>query len=203
MAAAAAPYGLIPVSKQGGRYNEGGSAREIQMTTNVALAFYVGQVVVLGTNGQVTPPATSPYASDTVPVLGVVTGIRFVDPVLKYSVQDSYLPSGAVNSGYTDIWITVNDDPDQLYQVQANGTVAASSRGLNFQLTGTQSGSATTKRSSIAVVFGSGAAAVTTSTVRLVDFVRSVASQPGDAYTDLIVRFSPGVHAYEKTTGPS
>lgn len=201
MASVAAPYGLIPVTMQGGAPNRGGAARMIPMSTNVATAFYAGAPVVLGTNGEVTVPASTPLAADTVPCLGVLIGIRYFDPTLGYELHSTYLPANAVTAGYTGIQLFVNDDPLQLYKVQADGPVTRAQLGLNFALENLQTGSAVTKKSNVAVTAASAGSAV--DSVRLVDFVRSETSTPGDAFTDLIVRFAPGVHAYEKALGPA
>lgn len=201
MSATAAPYGLIPVEKQGGYPNQGGSAREFRMTVNVATAMAVGAPVVLGTNGEVTVPAASPTSSTSTPPIGVIVGFSFVDPVMKYELQDSYLPANAINSGYTNIKVYVNDDPDQLYKIQATGTVTRAQIGLNTTITNPQSITAAAKRSSCALTHGSLAAAA--STLRLVDFFETPSSRAGDAFTDCIVRWCPGVHAYEKGAGPS
>lgn len=202
MSLTAAPYGLVAVQKQGSRYNEGGAARSIPMTVNVATALYAGAVVVLGTNGEVTTPAASPTAATTTPVLGVIVGFDFVDPVMKYALQDSYLPANAINSGYTNIRVIINDDPDQLFKIQATGPVTRAQLGLNTTITNPQAGSAVTKRSTSSLTAASLAAAA--NTLRVVDFFDAVGqSTPGDAFTDVIVRFTPGVHAYEKAAGPT
>lgn len=202
MSLTAAPYGLIAVQKQGSRYNEGGAARSFNMTVNVATALYAGAVVVLGTNGEVTTPAASPTAATTTPIIGVIVGFDFVDPVMKYSLQDSYLPANAINSGYTQIKVIVNDDPDQLFKIQATAAVTRAQIGLNTTITNPQAGNTMTKRSTSSLTAASLAAAA--NTLRLVDFVEAAGqSTAGDAFTDVIVRFTPGAHAYEKAAGPT
>lgn len=202
MSLTAAPYGLVAVQKQGSGYNEGGAARSIPMTVNVATPLYAGAVVVLGTNGEVTTPAASPTAATTTPILGVIVGFDFVDPTMKYFLQDSYLPANAINSGYTNIRVIVNDDPNQLYKIQATAAVTRAQLGLNTTITNPQAGNTVTKRSTSSLTAASLAA--TASTLRLVDFfVSEGQSTPGDAFTDVIVRFCPGAHAYEKAAGPT
>ena len=202
MALTASPYGLIAVQKQASGYNEGGAARSFFQTVNVATALYAGAIVVLGTNGEVTTPAVSPTAATTTPIMGVIVGFEFVDPVLKYQLFDSYLPANAVNGGYTNIRVIVNDDPQQLYKIQATAAVTRAQIGLNTTITNPQAGSTITKRSTSALTAASLAAA--TNTLRLVDFVIAQdQSTPGDAFTDCIVRICPTAHAYEKAAGPT
>jgi hypothetical protein len=202
MSLTASPYGLVAVQKQGSGYNEGGAARSFVMTTNVTTALYAGAILVLGTNGEVTTPAASPTFATTTPIIGVIVGFEFVDPVMKYQLFDSYLPANAVTSGYTNIRVIVNDDPQQLYKVQATAPVTRAQVGLNAALSNTQAGSAITKRSTSAL--NAATLAATTNTLRVVDFVIAQdQSTPGDAFTDCIVRFCPTAHAYEKAAGPT
>lgn len=202
MSLTASPYGLVAVQKQASGYNQGGAARSFNMTVNVTTALYAGAVVVLGTNGEVTTPAASPTAATTTPILGVIVGFDFVDPVLKYSLQDSYLPANAITAGYTNVKVIVNDDPDQLYMIQATAAVTRAQIGLNTTITNPQAGNTMTKRSTSSLTAASLAAAA--NTLRVVDFVEATGrSTAGDAFTDVIVRFCPGAHAYEKAAGPT
>lgn len=202
MSLTASPYGLLAVQKQASGYNQGGAARSFNMTVNVTTPLFAGAVVVLGTNGEVTTPAASPTAATTTPILGVIVGFDFVDPVLGYALQGSYLPANAITAGYKNVKVIVNDDPDQLYRIQATGPVTRAQIGLNASITNPQAGSVPNSRSTSALTAASLAA--TANTLRLVDFfVAEGQSTPGDAFTDCIVRFTPGAHAYEKAAGPT
>lgn len=203
MALTAAPYGFRPINRQGFTPSAGGNTRVFRQTVNVATSMAAGAVVVLGTNGEVTVPAATPAVATTTPIIGVIAGFRFVDPVMRYELYDTFLPANAVNAGYTNIQVFVFDDPDQLFQIQAGAPVTRAQVGLNFALANTQASSAVTKRSTTSLNAASATATATAVTVRLVDFVESVTSTAGDLFTDCIVKFIPGAHAYDKTTGPS
>jgi hypothetical protein len=203
MALTAAPYGLRPVNRQGATPSAGGNTRMMHMTVNVATSMAAGAVVVLGTNGEVTVPATTPAIATTTPILGVISGFRFVDPILRYELYDTFLPANAITAGYTQVRVYVHDDPDQLFLVQAGASVTRAQIGLNFGLSNTQANSAVTKRSTTALNAASATATTTAVTVRLVDFLESGTSTAGDSFTDCIVRWVPGAHAYEKGAGPS
>lgn len=202
MSQIAAPYGLIPTQKQGSRYNEGGGARAYILSANNTAAMFVGGVAVLGTNGEPTVPAASPTAATTTPIIGVIVGFEFMDPVMKYQLFDSYLPANAITSGYGSVRVMINDDPDQLYKIQATGAVTRAQIGLNAAISNMQAGNTAIKRSTCALNAATLAAAA--NTLRVVDFpVAEGASTPGDAFTDVLVRFCPGAHAYEKAAGPT
>ena len=163
------------------------------MTVNVATAFGYGDVVLIGaaSAGQPTPAAATVVAGTTAGVLGVCVGVSFVDPVLKQQQFAMTLPSGAITAGYTNVLIHVNDDPNQLYQLQSVGSVARTVQGKFCALenfgTGTYGNS---------TVRGSTPANTATLAMRIVDF----ASTPGDAFTDLIVKFNFGVLMWQNTT---
>jgi hypothetical protein len=192
MASVASPYGLRPFNMLGGRPNTGGAMREIPMTVNTATAIYTGDVVLIGaaSAGQPTAAAAT-VTTSTGGVAGVCVGVRYVDPTLKYSLNASYLPANAITNGYTQVFIIVNDDPDQLYQVQAAGSVAATVRG-KFAALENFGGSTATGNSTVRLATPANTA---TLAVRIVDFVDA-----GSNYTDCIVRFNQGVHMYSGTT---
>lgn len=193
MATVASPYGLRPINLIGGRPNPGGAMREIPMTVNTATAIYTGDVILIGAASAGQPTAAAATVStSTGGVIGVCVGVSYVDPTLKYVVHAQYLPANAVSSGYTNIIVKVNDDPQQLYQIQASGSVAATARG-NFATLDNFGGSATTGLSTVRVATVS--RTTNTVAVRIVDFVDA-----GSAFTDLIVKFNTGVHMYDAST---
>jgi hypothetical protein len=192
MATVASPYGLRPINLIGGRPNPGGAMREVPMTVNSATAIYTGDVILIGASsaGQPTAAAAT-VTTSTGGVLGVCVGVSYVDPTLKYVVHAQYLPANAVTSGYTNIVIKVNDDPQQLYQIQAAASVAATTRGYQVAIENF-GGSATTGLSTVRA----GTPGRTNSlALRVVDFVDA-----GSAFTDLIVKFNTGVHMYDTNT---
>lgn len=192
MAATASPYGLRPVNLIGGQSFNGGVAREVPMTVNSATAIYTGDVILIGATSAGQPTAAAATVTTTTGgVLGVCVGVSYVDPVLKYQVYGQTLPANAVNSGYTNIKIMVNDDKDQLYQIQGAGSIAATTRGYQAAL-GNFGGNAATGLSTVNLV---APARTATLAVRVVDFVDA-----GSAFTDVIVKFNTGVHMYDGTT---
>ena len=126
MSTVAAPYGLKPISLIGGQSFTGGTIREYLMTTNTATAIFNGDLVALGVSaaGQPTALAATPTTS-TVGLVGVCVGVRYqlAGQQLGYPLYAQYLPANAVTAGYTNIFIRVVEDPDQLYQVQSQTTV--------------------------------------------------------------------------------
>lgn len=192
MATIASPYGLRPVKMLGGRPYSGGSIKQIPMTVNTATAIYTGDVILIGaaSAGQPTAAAAT-VTTSSAGVVGVCVGVSYTDPVLKYEVFGQTLPANAITAGYTNVKVHVCDDPDQLYQVQAVGSVAATVIG-KFAALENFGGNAATGLSTIRL---STPANTGTLAVRIVEFVDA-----GSAFTDCIVKFNAGVHMYTNAT---
>lgn len=213
MASTSSPYGLKPINLIGGQAFNGGVIREIKLSTDNTYAFYFGNVVKLSNAGNPDGINASPVAIDipnaanaTAGIVGVCVGVRYVDPTLGYSLWGQYLPAAAITAGYTDVYIQVCDDPDQLYQIQGSAAFgsltngAAGAIGKNAAI-GNFGGNATTGLSTINLVVGSNGgslAATTTLAMRVVDVVAETAD---DNYPDLIVKFNVGVHSYNNALG--
>ena len=199
MSTVQAPYGLRPINLIGGQSFTGGTIRKYAMTTNSATGIFFGDVVQIA-DGQPSALTASPTTS-SVGVVGVCVGVQYTDPTLKYSQWAQFLPANAVSSGYTNIYVSVIDDPDQLYQVQADGSVTAADIGNNAALGNFSNGSTTTGNSKVNV--SATTANTSTLAVRIVDLVDGAPtfSTPGDAYTDCIVKFNFGVHSYYQSAG--
>lgn len=192
MSLVAAPYGLKPVKLIGGQYFNGGSIREVPMTVNSAVAIGTGDVIQIGlaSAGQPQAVAATPTTASA-GILGVCVGVSFIDPVLKQQQFAASLPANAITAGYTDVRIRVCDNPDQLYALQSNGAVAATVRGKFCALENFGVGAYGNS-----TIRGATPANTTTLAMRIVDF----ASAPGEAFTDLVVKFNTGVLMWENAT---
>lgn len=215
MSTVSAPYGLKPISLIGGQSFTGGTIREYLMTTNNTAPIFTGDLVQLGAAvaGQPTVVAATPTTS-TAGIAGVCVGVRYqlAGQQLGYPLYAQYLPANAVTAGYTNIFIRVVEDPDQLYQVQSLGSVGYGSIGKTVALanftagTGSTTGNTTTGNSVVAL--SATIANTSALAVKIVDLVNSSStfggnfpSNPGDAYTDCIVKLNFGVHQYYQSAG--
>jgi hypothetical protein len=197
MATTAAPYGLRPINLIGGQVFAG-STRLIPVASGYSTNIFFGDIVAIATNGTIVKVTNVGTNADPFPAgtVGVFLGCTYTDPNLKYKLNNQYWPASTVAS---DAQAYVCDDPDALFQIQANGTVAQTALAGNFGVVQT-AGSTTTGDSKIAL---DTTTAGTTSTIglRLVDFVNGPFSTVGDAYTDCIVKFNFGIHTYYNGTG--
>lgn len=205
MASTATPYGMRPIGASGQSPYGANAVREYRLTADNDVAIYTYGLCVLNAgaiNGADTAPAAGTLSANS--PIGVCLGVRYTDPVLKYTLDAQYLPANAITAGYTNVIVRVFDDPQGLFMIQANGAVTQASIGLNMDIA-TFTGSTTTGFSTMA----GNATAATTNTfpLKIVDLVNQNSifggglSAPGDAYTDCIVRWNVGVHHYDFALG--
>ena len=215
MATFSGPYGLKPINLIGGQAFNGGVIREIPLTVNNTAAIYNGDLVQLGaaSAGQPTVVTATPTTS-SVGLTGVCVGVRYQlsGQQLGYPLYAQYLPAGALNAGYTNIFIRIMDDPDCLFQVQSLGSITAASIGKTIALAnftgGTSGTTGNTSTGNSVVALASSAANTSALACKIVDLVNdnstfggNFPSNPGDAYTDCIVKLNFGVHAYYQSAG--
>jgi hypothetical protein len=197
MATTAAPYGLRPINLIGGQAFAG-STRQLKIASAYAANIFFGDIVAIGIDGTIVKVTTvgtnaAPFPAGTV---GVFLGCTYTDPSLKYKLNSQYWPTGTVAS---DAMAYVCDDPDTLFQIQADDAVTQTMIGSNFAVNQT-AGSTTSGDSKISIDVATRA---TTNTIglRLVDYVDGPFSTLGDAFTDCIVKFNFGIHSYYNGTG--
>lgn len=200
MASSATPYGLKPVKLIGGQ-PYAGSTRQIKIASGYGTNIFNGSIVAIVAGGTIEIVTTNGDNSTTFPAgtIGVFVGCSYTDPNTNQKVFKQYWPASTVAS---DAVAYVVDDPDVLFQVQADGAVTQADLGQNTHLAAVQStstGSTITGNSTTAVTATTGTTA--TWAFRIVDFVDGPTSAVGDAYTDLLVKFNPGQHSYTNQTG--
>lgn len=201
MASTSSPYGLTPINLLGGQ-SFAGSTRLYAIPSGFATAIQSGDPVVFTTSGSnrgtitrfnTTTAATTVTASAT--IVGVFVGVTFTDPVMGPTFRQNY--TGGITA--SDIQAYVVDDPDALFQVQANGTLGQVALGTNASLIQTNAGSTGVNIVSGVSLQASSVAATAGLPLRIVDFVSGPNSAVGDAFTDVIVRIN--THFHRQTTG--
>ena len=199
MASTAAPYGLKPVNLIGGQ-PYAGATRQIKIASGYNTNIFNGSVVSIVTAGTLEIVTTVGSNSSVFPAgtVGVFVGCSYTDPNSKQKVFAQYFPADTVASdavGY------VVDDPDVVFQIQADASIAQAGLGANAPLAAVQStstGSTVTGNSTSAL---DATVATTTQAFRIVDFVDSPNSSVGDAFTDVLVKFNIAQHSYTNATG--
>ena len=208
MASTASPYGFKAFNELGG-LPYAGSTRQLLIdpagyNTNIfnGSLVYVNAAgyinIVTGTGADATTNSF-PGTGTLTGAIGVFVGCSYVNAQGQV-IYAQYYPAGT--TGVVTAYVI--DDDRAVFQVQAAGTVTQAALGDNLFLSAAQStstGSTITGNSTSAVV--AGASAVTTSAAfRVVGFVNMQGfSTVGDAFTDVLVKFNPGYHAYSNAVG--
>ena len=196
MALTSSPYGLRPINAIGGRPFSG-STRQLPITTGFNTAIANGDLVAVAANGtivKVTVVGTNanPFPTGTV---GIFLGCSYTDTVRGFT-QNNQWPAGQVAA---DAQAYICDDPNALFQIQADAAVAQALMHSNFAVNQT-AGDTANGNSRISLDVAT-AAATATIAFKLVDFVNAPGSTVGDAFTDVIVKFNPSSHAYTAGLG--
>jgi len=196
MALTSTPYGLRPINAIGGR-PFAGSTRQLPITSGFNTAIANGDLVAVAANGtivKVTVVGTNanPFPTGTV---GIFLGCSYTDTVRGFT-QNNQWPAGQVAA---DAQAYICDDPNALFQIQADAAVAQALMHSNFAVNQT-AGDTANGNSRISLDVAT-AAATATIAFKLVDFVNAPGSTVGDAFTDVIVKFNPSSHAYTAGLG--
>lgn len=201
MAATAGAYGLRPVNLIGGQ-PYAGSTRQIKIASAYNTNIFNGSIVAIVAGGTIEIVTTNGDNSTPFPAgtIGVFVGCTYTDPNSSQKVFKQYWPANTVA---TDAMAYVVDDPDVVFQAQADGAVTQADLGQNTHLAAVQS----TSTGDTATGNSTSALTATTNTTsgfafRIVDFVdKTGESAIGDAFTDLYVKFNPDAHSYTNKTG--
>jgi hypothetical protein len=172
-----------------------------------ATNLFYGQVVHLGTDGYIalSTATGADGTTNALPVgttlrgsLGVFVGCEYVNAQGQL-IHSQYYPSGYAAPSGTAIKAYVIDDPNVLFQVQLDGTIAQSDIGQNTFFAAAQSTStgSTTKGTSTSALDATTVA--TTAAFRIVAAVSPIS----DAYPDVLVKFNPGYHSMTNAVAPA
>jgi hypothetical protein len=194
MALTLSPYGLRPLNLLGGQ-SYAGSTRLYAIAANYGFNIQFGDPVIIvntgstrGTLARFNNTSTATTVTNTgagFGFVGVFLGCTFTDPIYGRVFRQNY---GASNPA-TDIQAYVVDDPDALFQIQADNTLGQTALGCNAALIQTVAGSAGVNINSGVALQASSIGTAATLPVRIVDFVTI-----GDAFTDVIVRINTHFH---------
>jgi hypothetical protein len=193
MTSVVAPYGLLPVKKQGSRADNAG-VRHIRIASGYATSIFYGDVVKLA-SGVITKDTGTATATP----VGVFLGCYYTDATYGLTFRQNWTASTVA----ADAYAMVCDDPDALFSVALvsgttviAGTARASLIGKNAALV-QNAGSATTGKSAVAA---SGVATTATLPLRIVDVVPGTEDASGN-FTAVLVKWNAGMHQYNNATG--
>jgi hypothetical protein len=200
MASTATPYGLRAVNELGGLPYAGSTRTFLIDPAGYNVNIFNGSIVRVADTGYLQIVTTvGSTAGDIFPAgtVGVFVGCSFVN-AQGQTMYSQYYPANTTGV----VQALVIDDDRTVFQVQAAGTLAQAALGQNAILNAVQStstGSTTTGNSSTAISISTNTTA--TYGLKIIGFVQSPFSTVGDAYTDVLVKFNVGSHAYNTGLG--
>ena len=205
MASTASPYGFKPVNEVGGLPYAGSTRSFALDPAGYGTNIFNGSLVYVATTGYlqlVTADGSDgttnafPAGTTLTGAVGVFVGCSYVN-AQGQTIFSQYYPANALNAV-----AFVVDDPNTVFQVQADGSLTIAALGANVTLANAQStstGSTTTGNSNVAI---SATTKTTTAPFRVIGFPNMVGfSVVGDAYTDTFVKWNPGWHSYTNVVG--
>ena len=203
----ASPYGARPVGTLSASGSFTGKTRNLPIITTYGTAIFYGDYVKIAADGTVAKDT----GTATLTSCGVFMGCSYTDPT---SGQKTFSQQWPASNAATDAMAYVLDDPMVLLQMQADGAMNTTDRGLNVAVIQT-AGSTSIGRSKNAIDSGTSTTPATTDTLplRVIDFVDGPHSLPpkgttaSDAYPEVIVKFNAAkdtnecAHQYMTATG--
>ena len=193
------PYGLQPINLIGGQVYAG-STRLMAIASGETTAIFFGDAVKLA-SGYITREV----ADAAMAPVGIFMGCTYTDPSSNQKVFKQYYP-GAITA--SDIQAYVVDDYDVLFKVAVVSSAADTTPitisgvtqaavGFNAALVN-NAGSTVTGDSAVGI--SSTTATTNTLPVRIVDVVPDTRNSLG-SYTEVIVKWNFGMHAYQRAEG--
>ncbi len=174
-----AAFGMKPVRMIGGAPYTGGQSR-YRIAANYGASIFQGDMVAQVTGGTVEVHADG----GTVPVVGVFNGVQYTDPTSGDQVFSNYYPA---STNASDIIAFIIDDPDVVYEVQADDTFPVTDLFGNFDIVYTSAGSTSTGISGAELDVTTGATA-TTLPIKAIDISEDPNnSDTGAANTNVLV----------------
>jgi hypothetical protein len=204
MASTASPYGFRAVNELGGLPYAGSTRSLLIDPAGYNTNIFNGSIVAINTSGYINIVTTNGDNSTPFPAgtIGVFVGCTYTNAQGQI-IYSQYYPANTASVNGSSITAYVIDDDRAVFQVQANGSMAQTTLGMNVILSAVQStstGSTTTGNSTTAV--STSAAATSGYAFRVVGFADVPGfSAVGDAFTDILVKFNPGAHSYSNATG--
>lgn len=196
MASTASPYGLKPVKRVDGMPYAGATDTFLINPAGTATNIFYGQVVALDANGYVVlmtatgaDGSTNAFPAGTI---GVFMGCEYVNAQGQV-INSQFYPSGTTGV----VTAKVVTDPNVTFQAQLDGSGAQAVLGANTFFAAAQSTSTGSTQYGVSTSALDATVQTAAAAFRIVGF----ASTPGDAFTDVLVKFNPGQHSYTNAVG--
>ena len=194
-----APYGLRAVNRNDGMPYAGATSQFLIDPAGLASNIFNGQVVIINANGYIALSTatgadltTNNLGGSGLGAWGVFVGCSYIN-AQGQQIYGQYYPSGT--TGVVTAYVIT--DPNVTFQAQLDGQVTQAALGANTFFAAAQSsggGSTQTGNSNSAL---ESTVVTTAAAFKIIGF----ASPLTDTYTEVLVKFNPGAHAYTNAAG--
>jgi len=204
MATSATPYGARPIGSLSASGSYTGKVRHLQIASSYGTAIFNGDFVKLVAGGYIEKDeGTATLAS-----VGIFVGCSYTPSTTSQKTFNTQWPASTVAS---DAYAYVIDDPNVVFQMQADEAVNTTDMGLNCDVI--QTAGSTSIGKSKNAIDGDSCNTTLTLPLRIIDWVDGPKSLPpkgataSDAYPDVIVKFNAAStftaspHSYNNPTG--
>jgi hypothetical protein len=199
MAATASPYGLRPINRVDGMPYAGATSQFLIDPAGEGTNLFYGQVVIIGSDGYIALSTatgaditTNNLGGNGIGAVGVFVGASYIN-AQGQQIYGQYYPSGT--TGVVTAYVIT--DPFVTFQAQLSGSGAQSVLGTNTFFTAVQSTSTGSTQTGNSTSSLSASVQASAAAFRIVGF----ASTPGDAFTDVLVKFNPSAHSFLNNVG--
>ncbi len=127
MATTAAPHGARPVSTTSASGSFNGKVQHLSIASEYGTSIFNGDFVKMVAGGTIEKDT----GTATLTTVGIFMGCKYTDPTTKQMTFSQYWPASTVA---TDAMAYVLSDPDVVFLMQADGAIAQTALGSNFDV---------------------------------------------------------------------
>ena len=194
-----APYGLRPVNRNDGMPYAGATSQFLIDPAGLASNIFNGQVVIINADGYIALSTatgadltTNNLGGNGLGAWGVFVGCSYIN-AQGQQIYSQYYPSGT--TGVVTAYVIT--DPSVTFQAQLDGQVTQAALGANTFFAAAQSTSTGSTRTGNSTSALESTVVTTAAAFKIIGF----ASPLTDSYTEVLVKFNPGAHAYTNAVG--
>jgi len=194
------PYGLRAVNRNDGMPYAGATSQFlINPSSGAGTNLFNGQVVIIDANGYIALSTatgadltTNNLGGNTLGAWGVFVGCSYIN-AQGQQIYAQYYPTGT--TGVVTAYVIT--DPNVTFQAQLDGQVTQAALGANTFFAAVQSGTTGSTQTGNSTSALESTVVTTAAAFKIIGF----ASPLTDTYTEVLVKFNPGAHAYTNAVG--
>lgn len=193
------PYGLRAVNRNDGMPYAGATSQFLINPAGLASNLFFGQVVIINADGYIALSTatgadltTNNLGGNTLGAWGVFVGCSYIN-AQGQQIYAQYYPANT--TGVVTAYVIT--DPNVTFQAQLDGQVTQAALGANTFFAAAQSSSTGSTQTGNSTSALESTVVTTAAAFKIIGF----ASPLTDSFTEVLVKFNPGAHAYTNAVG--